>query len=102
MPPLTATENPNWSANAASLAVSLNSVGAWGLPGEGREEFLAGIEAVINTGVPSVLIHQLYLLPGTDFFDNRDELGLELLESAPREIPMAHVDDIRWDRCPSG
>ena len=31
------------------------------------------------TGVPAIMIHQLYLIPGTEFFDRRDELGLATL-----------------------
>jgi len=51
----------------------------WGLPGENVEEYLAGLDAVISTGVPSILIHQLYLLPGTEFYEKRAELGLKML-----------------------
>ena len=51
----------------------------WGLPGENVEEYLAGLDAVISSGVPSILIHQLYLLPGTEFFDKREEFGFKML-----------------------
>lgn len=50
-----------------------------GLPGETIDGFLDGLGAVIATGVPAIMIHQLYLLPGTEFFDRRAELGLEML-----------------------
>jgi radical SAM superfamily enzyme YgiQ (UPF0313 family) len=50
----------------------------WGLPGESLGEYLDGLDAVICTGVPAILIHQLYLLPGTEFYDRREELGLTM------------------------
>jgi radical SAM superfamily enzyme YgiQ (UPF0313 family) len=50
-----------------------------GLPGETVDEFVCGLEAVVATGVPAIMIHQLYLIPGTEFFDRRDELGLVTL-----------------------
>jgi radical SAM superfamily enzyme YgiQ (UPF0313 family) len=54
----------------------------WGLPGETIAGFLDGLEAVIASGVPAIMIHQLYLLPGTEFFERRHELGLEILADA--------------------
>jgi radical SAM superfamily enzyme YgiQ (UPF0313 family) len=56
----------------------------WGLPGEDVEQFLDGLGAVVATGVPAILIHQLYLLPGTEFFEKRRELGLEMLSDHGR------------------
>ncbi|MBY0280270.1 radical SAM protein [Candidatus Binatia bacterium] len=54
-----------------------------GLPGETVDEFLDGLETVILTGVPAIMIHQLYLIPGTEFFDRQRELGLETLARDP-------------------
>jgi len=54
----------------------------WGLPGENVEEYMEGLESVISTGVPAILIHQLYLLPGTEFFDKKDAFGLKMLSVA--------------------
>jgi radical SAM superfamily enzyme YgiQ (UPF0313 family) len=54
----------------------------WGLPGEDVEEYINGLDAVISTGVPAILVHQLYLLPGTEFYDKREELGLTMLSEA--------------------
>lgn len=59
-----------------------------GLPGETVDEFLRGLETVLLTGVPAIMIHQLYLIPGTEFFDRQHELGLETL-AADRD---AHGD----------
>ena len=39
------------------------------------------------TGVPAIMIHQLYLLPGTEFFDRRAELGLEMLADCAAATP---------------
>lgn len=70
----------------------------WGLPGEGYGAFADGLEAVICTGVPAILIHQLYLLPGTAFYDHREQLGLELLPEppepgdVPEDFPWHHSD----------
>ena len=54
----------------------------WALPGEDVNEYMQGRESVISTGVPAILIHQLYLLPGTEFFDKRKELGITMLSEA--------------------
>ncbi|MFC4634281.1 radical SAM protein [Dokdonia ponticola] len=47
-----------------------------GLPGESLEDFLNGIHIVTNTLVPSLKIHQLVLIPGTEFYDKKEQLGL--------------------------
>ncbi len=65
----------------------------WGLPGEGVEEYLDGLDAVISTGVPSILIHQLSLLPGTEFFDQREKFGFELLRETSGEVDPAGLSD---------
>jgi radical SAM superfamily enzyme YgiQ (UPF0313 family) len=57
----------------------------WGLPGESFDEFLDGLGAIAATGVPAILMHQLYLLPGTEFFDRRRELGLTMLSESGEE-----------------
>lgn len=54
----------------------------WGLPGESLDQFLDGLGAVAASGVPAILMHQLYLLPGTEFFEKRHELGLEMLSES--------------------
>lgn len=51
----------------------------WGLAGESVEEYLDGIDCVVSTGVPSIKIHQLYLLPGTEFYDERKKFGFKML-----------------------
>jgi radical SAM superfamily enzyme YgiQ (UPF0313 family) len=51
----------------------------WGLPGESFDEFLDGLGSIVATGVPAILMHQLYLLPGTEFYEQRRDLGLRLL-----------------------
>ncbi len=48
-----------------------------GLPGESLADFINGIDTVTSTGVPSIKIHQLVLIPGTAFYDNQKELGLK-------------------------
>lgn len=65
------------SANAKKIDTYTDLI--WGLPGENIDEFLEGLDAVISTGVPAILIHQLYLLPGTEFFEERERLGLTML-----------------------
>ena len=51
----------------------------WGLPGEDKDDFIAGLDSVVSTGVPAILIHQLYLLPGTAFWDKKADYGFRLL-----------------------
>ena len=63
----------------------------WGLPGETIDDFLDGLDTVIHTGVPCIHIHQLALLPGTEFFERRDEFGFTLL-SETGEICAAPGD----------
>lgn len=60
----------------------------WGLPGESYDEFLDGLGAIAATGVPAILLHQLYLLPGTEFFERRRELGITML-SEVEGVPTA-------------
>lgn len=50
-----------------------------GLPGESLDEFINGLDIVMTTGVPSVKIHQLVLIPGTEFYDNQEAFGLKTL-----------------------
>ncbi len=59
----------------------------WGLPGEGYDAFLDGLGTIASSGVPAILIHQLYLLPGTEFFDTREQLGLEMLSDSGAPLP---------------
>ena len=47
-----------------------------GMPGETIDEFMDGLAAVISTGIPAIKIHQLSVLPGTEFYDKQDEFGL--------------------------
>lgn len=69
----------------------------WGLPGENIDEHLTGLDSVITTGVPAILIHQLYLLPGTEFYDKRQELGLVMLsEAGGTTVDPAERSDY-WD-----
>ncbi len=51
----------------------------WGLPGESVDEFLTGLDKVVEMGFPICWVFTLYLLPGTDMYDRREELGLETL-----------------------
>jgi radical SAM superfamily enzyme YgiQ (UPF0313 family) len=46
-----------------------------GLPGEDLEQFTKGLETVSYTGVPVIKIHQLVLIPGTEFYERRLEFG---------------------------
>ena len=56
----------------------------WGLPGESVEEHMSCLDAVLSTGVPAIWERQLYLLPGTELFEKRQELGLTMLSEAER------------------
>jgi radical SAM superfamily enzyme YgiQ (UPF0313 family) len=69
----------------------------WGLPGENVEEYVNGLDAVVTTGVPSILIHQLYLLPGTEFFEKRDELGIKMVCDAGGTTVEASERSDYWD-----
>lgn len=73
--------------NAASDGLDTYTDMICGLPGESFDGFLDGLCAVIATGVPAIMIHQLYLLPGTEFFERRRELGLEMLSDRPGAGP---------------
>jgi radical SAM superfamily enzyme YgiQ (UPF0313 family) len=59
----------------------------WGLPGESVEEYIDGVDAVAATGVPVIFIHQLYLLPGTELYNDRDTLGLVIGKTCGDEGP---------------
>lgn len=69
----------------------------WGLPGENVEEYLNGLDAVLSTGVPSILIHQLYLLPGTEFYDDREKFGLRMLREIGGETVDPRERSDYWD-----
>jgi radical SAM superfamily enzyme YgiQ (UPF0313 family) len=69
----------------------------WGLPGEDVEEYLDGLDAVISTGVPAILIHQLYLLPGTEFYERRDELGLVMQSHVAQTVFEGAERSEYWD-----
>ncbi|MEM9916853.1 MAG: radical SAM protein [Bacteroidota bacterium] len=64
----------------------------WGLPGESYPEFLQGLEAVISTGVPSLMIHQLSLLPGTELYESKEELKIRLLSEERPETVIPHEE----------
>jgi radical SAM superfamily enzyme YgiQ (UPF0313 family) len=69
----------------------------WGLPGENVEEYLDGLNTVIATGVPAILIHQLYLLPGTRFFDEQDSFGLKMVRDSGEAPPPPEERSGYWD-----
>lgn len=69
----------------------------WGLPGEDVEQYVNGLDAVVSTGVPSILIHQLYLLPGTEFFEKRDELGIQMVSDVGGTTVEASERSDYWD-----
>ncbi len=69
----------------------------WALPGESVEEYLDGLDAVISSGVPSILIHQLFLLPGTEFFDHREKYGFTLLHETSETILNPDERSDYWD-----
>jgi len=69
----------------------------WGLPGENVDEYLDGLDAVISTGVPSIFIHQLFLLPGTEFYDHREKYGFKLLKEAGGTTLHAAARSDYWD-----
>jgi radical SAM superfamily enzyme YgiQ (UPF0313 family) len=68
-----------------------------GMPGETIEEFLLGLEAAISTGIPAIKIHQLSLLPGTDFHDQQQALGLVLMPEAGRVAAPPGQRSEFWD-----
>jgi radical SAM superfamily enzyme YgiQ (UPF0313 family) len=61
----------------------------WGLPGESVEEYLDGLDAVIATGVPIIMVHQLYLIPGTELYNDREKFGLVIGKHAGDTLPEA-------------
>ncbi|MFT5165471.1 MAG: radical SAM superfamily enzyme YgiQ (UPF0313 family) [Saprospiraceae bacterium] len=65
-----------------------------GLPGESLHDFINGLDTVATTAVPSIKIHQLVLIPGTEFFDNKEELGLE---TNPESIAVEVVEEEKSD-----
>jgi hypothetical protein len=69
----------NLIKNAENRGIDTYTDLIWGLPGEGLYEFINGLEAVICTGVPSLMIHQLSLLPGTELYDQKEELDIRIL-----------------------
>lgn len=69
----------------------------WGLPGENIEEHLDTLNAVIATGVPAILIHQLYLLPGTEFYDEREKFGLKMVKESDVAAPDPSERSDYWD-----
>ena len=69
----------------------------WGLPGENVEEYLDGLDAVISTGVPSILIHQLYLLPGTEFYEDQEKFGLKMLKDESRAAGNSEERSDYWE-----
>lgn len=64
-----------------------------GLPGESLDDFIKGLDTVTTTSVPSVKIHQLVLIPGTAFFDNKKELGLKTNPSIDIEMEAGEKSD---------
>jgi len=65
-----------------------------GLPGETLEEFIRGVSIVSTTSVPSIKIHQLVLIPATEFFDKKEELGLLTNEDVETQvIPESEKSD---------
>ena len=64
----------------------------WGLPGETYKEFVQGLEAIISTGVPSLLIHQLSLLPGTELYESKEKLKIKLLSEQIPEKIISHEE----------
>ena len=67
-----------------------------GMPGETVDGFLSGLEAVICTGIPAIKIHQLSLLPGTEFYDKQEEFGLITMGQAIPTEPGQMRSDY-WD-----
>lgn len=68
----------NLVSNAEKLDIDTYTDLIWGLPGESLPEFMAGLEAVICTGVPTLMTHQLSLLPGTELYEKKEELAIQL------------------------
>lgn len=65
-----------------------------GLPGESLDEFIDGLDTVLTTGVPSVKIHQLVLIPGTEFYDSKESFGLRIIpEVIEDDIPAEEKSD---------
>ncbi len=57
-----------------------------GLPGDTFEDFLEGLEFVLDVDPGIIQFSTLHVLPGTDLWDMADELGLVFNRSAPHEI----------------
>lgn len=54
----------------------------WGLPGETFDDFANNLD-VLTAVFPSHTIYPYAMLPGTELFDRREELGIETVELAP-------------------
>jgi len=68
-----------------------------GLPGESLSDFLKGIEAAIYTGVPAIKIHQLSLLPGTEFYDKQEEFGLTKASDSDSHLVPLNQRPANWE-----
>ncbi len=64
----------------------------WGLPGESYSEFLAGIDKVVDLGVPSVMIHILEVIPGTKYYEEKEKFGFQTLAAVEhsQELVLSH------------
>jgi radical SAM superfamily enzyme YgiQ (UPF0313 family) len=64
----------------------------WGLPGESYPEFLAGLDRVIDTGIPAVAIYPLEIIPGTEYYEQKARFGFQVLapEDHSQELVLAH------------
>ena len=85
----------NLVKNAEERTIDTYTDIIWGLPGESYPEFLQGLEAIISTGVPSLMIHQLSLLPGTELYESKEKLKIKLLseETPETTIPTEERSD---------
>jgi radical SAM superfamily enzyme YgiQ (UPF0313 family) len=64
-----------------------------GLPGDDAYDFLAGLRFCLDLDPGIVQTSTLHVLPGTDFWDRADELGLRFDPEPPHEIiSTEHVD----------
>jgi radical SAM superfamily enzyme YgiQ (UPF0313 family) len=68
-----------------------------GMPGESIDEFIDGLETAISTGVPAIKIHQLSLLPGTEFYDKQEQFGLVLMSEVGPPAGPAEQRSEFWD-----
>ena len=57
-----------------------------GLPGDTSEDVVAGIEFAIGMDPGKVQLSTLHVLPGTDFWERADELGLVFDPEPPHEV----------------